>query len=179
MFSSILPVMRDMKRNRWAQVISAWLQDWCRNQNCGFYNHRGVWDTRFAGAWQNPLSQWGKRFLAHNLAIPIEKAFKIGSITRITGLKSRDALEGSKAHLKCSFRNGHWGINWTNWKLWFLPKLWYHCLVGGMTIHDCLGSNDHGTVKFKSFGVVRKKVSRIAILDFKKANLELLILGAT
>lgn len=42
-------------------------------------------------------------------------------------------------------------------------------MVGG-----CLGRSDHEMVEFRDFGVTRQKVSRVTILDFKKANLKLL-----
>ena len=39
----------------------------------------------------------------------------------------------------------------------------------------CLGHRDHEMVElFKIFGVMRKKVSRVATLDFKRANFKLL-----
>ncbi|KAK4811191.1 hypothetical protein QYF61_019822 [Mycteria americana] len=41
-------------------------------------------------------------------------------------------------------------------------------MVGG-----CLGHSDHEMVEFKIFGVMRKKVSRVATLDFKRADFKL------
>lgn len=37
----------------------------------------------------------------------------------------------------------------------------------------CLGHRDHEIAEFKNFGVRRKKASRIAILDFKRADFKL------
>lgn len=45
--SSILPVTgRDFGRNRCAQDINTWLQDWCICQGFGFYNHGRVFKTQ-------------------------------------------------------------------------------------------------------------------------------------
>ena len=46
-------------------------------------------------------------------------------------------------------------------------------LVGDVTVGGGLGHSDHIMVKFKFFGVRRKKVSRVATVDFKKANWKL------
>ena len=46
-------------------------------------------------------------------------------------------------------------------------------LVGGVMIGGCLGHSDHEMVEFKIFGVMRKKVSRVATLDLKRANFKL------
>ncbi|GAB0178757.1 hypothetical protein GRJ2_000341000 [Grus japonensis] len=47
-------------------------------------------------------------------------------------------------------------------------------LVGDMTVGGCLGRNDHKMVQFKIFGVMRKKISRVATLDFRRAKFKLL-----
>lgn len=53
-------------------------------------------------------------------------------------------------------------------------------LVGDVMVGGCLGHSDHEMVEFKFFGVMRKKASRVATLDFKRANLKLLSeLGST
>lgn len=74
-FSSIVPVMRrDTGRNRHAQDINAWLQDWCLHQNFDFYNHGRVFETQgMLGPDGIHLSQWGKCFFAHKLAGLIEQ----------------------------------------------------------------------------------------------------------
>ena len=46
-------------------------------------------------------------------------------------------------------------------------------LVGDVTVGGCLGHSDHKEVEFKLFGVMRKKVSIIATVDIKRANLKL------
>lgn len=39
---------------------------------------------------------------------------------------------------------------------------------------DCLDCSDQELVDFRVFGVMRKKFSRVATLNFKRANLKLL-----
>lgn len=46
-------------------------------------------------------------------------------------------------------------------------------LAGDVMISGCLGHSDSAVVECKSFSVMRKKDSTIAILDFKKANFKL------
>ena len=46
--------------------------------------------------------------------------------------------------------------------------------MGDVLVGGCLGHSDHKMVEFKIFGVMTKKVIRVATLDFQKANFELL-----
>ena len=46
-FYSVLPVTGgDFGRNRRAQDINTWLQDWCLHQNFGFLNHGRAFETQ-------------------------------------------------------------------------------------------------------------------------------------
>ena len=47
-------------------------------------------------------------------------------------------------------------------------------LVGDVMVGGCLGHSDCEMVEFKIFSVMRKKDSRVATLDFRRANLRLL-----
>ncbi|GAB0210316.1 mitochondrial enolase superfamily member 1 [Grus japonensis] len=47
-------------------------------------------------------------------------------------------------------------------------------LMGDVMVGDCLGHSDHERVGFKIFSVMRKKDSRVATLDFRRANFKLL-----
>lgn len=47
-------------------------------------------------------------------------------------------------------------------------------LMGYVMIYGCLGQSDHKMIEFKGFGVMRRKFSRIATLDFKRAKLKVL-----
>lgn len=42
--------------------------------------------------------------------------------------------------------------------------------VGEVMVGGCLGHSDHELVELKTFGVRKKKVSRVATLDFKRAD---------
>ncbi|KAK4811148.1 hypothetical protein QYF61_019779 [Mycteria americana] len=46
-------------------------------------------------------------------------------------------------------------------------------LVGDVMVGGCVGHSDHEMVEFKIFGVMRKKVSRVATLDLRRANFKL------
>ena len=46
-------------------------------------------------------------------------------------------------------------------------------LIGDVMIGGCLGHSDHEMVEFKIFSVMTKKVSRVATLDFRRANFKL------
>lgn len=46
-------------------------------------------------------------------------------------------------------------------------------LVGDVMVDGCLGRRDHKIVEFTIFGVMRKMVSRVDTLDFKRANFKL------
>ncbi|KAJ7408371.1 hypothetical protein BTVI_59779 [Pitangus sulphuratus] len=78
-FPSILPVMgRINGRNRHAQNIDIWLQDWCLHQNFVFYNHGRVCKTQgMLGPDGIHLPQWGKCFFAHKLAGQIERTLEV------------------------------------------------------------------------------------------------------
>jgi len=43
-------------------------------------------------------------------------------------------------------------------------------LVGDVMVGGCLGHSDHEMIEFKIFDVMRKMGSRVATLDFKRAN---------
>lgn len=47
-------------------------------------------------------------------------------------------------------------------------------LVGVVMLGDCLDCSDQELVDFRVCGVMRKKFSRVATLNFKRANLKLL-----
>lgn len=47
-------------------------------------------------------------------------------------------------------------------------------LVGDVMVGGCCGHSDHKMVEFKIFDVMRKMISRVATLDFKRANFKLL-----
>lgn len=47
-------------------------------------------------------------------------------------------------------------------------------LGGDAMVRGCLGHSDHKTVEFKIFGAMRKKVSKVSTLDFKRAKFKLL-----
>ncbi|KAK4806138.1 hypothetical protein QYF61_001061 [Mycteria americana] len=47
-------------------------------------------------------------------------------------------------------------------------------LVGDVMVGGCLGHSDHEMVELKIFSVMRKKDSRVATLDFRRANFKLL-----
>ena len=46
-------------------------------------------------------------------------------------------------------------------------------LVGNVMVGVCLDHSNHRMVKFKIFSVIRKKDSRLAMLDFRRANFKL------
>ena len=46
-------------------------------------------------------------------------------------------------------------------------------LMGDVMVGGCLGHSDHERIESKIFGVMRKKVSRVATLDFRRANFKL------
>ena len=46
-------------------------------------------------------------------------------------------------------------------------------LIGDIMVGVCLGHSDHEMAECKIFGIMRKKVSRVATLDFKRANFKL------
>lgn len=46
-------------------------------------------------------------------------------------------------------------------------------IVGDVMVGVCLGRSDHEIVEFNSFGKRRENVSRVATLDFKRANFNL------
>ena len=45
--------------------------------------------------------------------------------------------------------------------------------VGEVMVGSCLGHSDHEMLEFKIFSVMRKKDSRVATLDFRRANFPL------
>lgn len=48
-------------------------------------------------------------------------------------------------------------------------------LVGDVSVGGCIGCRDHKIVQFKNFDIMRKMVSTVATLDFKRANFKLLV----
>ena len=46
-------------------------------------------------------------------------------------------------------------------------------LMGDVMVGGCLGHSDHEMVEFKIFSIMRKKDSRVATLDFRRANFKL------
>jgi len=46
-------------------------------------------------------------------------------------------------------------------------------LIGDVMVGGCPGHSDHEMVEFKIFSVMRKKDSRVATLDFRRANLKI------
>lgn len=58
-FSSIFPeTVGDFKRNKWAQDINIWLQNWWLHQNFGFFKPwKSLWGTSYAVFKHNPLVQ--------------------------------------------------------------------------------------------------------------------------
>lgn len=77
-FSSILPVTgRDFGRNKQAQDVNTWLQDWWLQQNFVVLNHRRAFERQsMLGSDGIHLYWWEKWVFRHKLVGLIESALK-------------------------------------------------------------------------------------------------------